>query len=884
MVFWNANGVSQHILEVKTFLKINQVDIMLISETHFTNKSYLYIPNYKLYYVNHPDGRAHGGSAILIRDNIRHHQGQHYSSNEIQATNVIIEDLRGPVTVSSIYSPPRHNIKTQFYLEFFKSLGGRFLACGDYNAKHKAWGSRLSTPKGRQLHCAILKLNLNISTPRAPTYWPTDINKIPDLIDFCVSKGIPPDLQKCFTSLDLSSDHTPVFLTIDFTTKQTIRPCKLHSKKTNWDYYRSLIKENINTNIPLKTEDDIMIAVEHLVETIQQAAWSSTPPDKPNSFSKCSAFIRNKVREKNKAKKRWELTKYAPDKTILNRLTSELKSLLNEEENKDFEVHMQSLDATKDTDYSLWKVAGKSGKTPKSNHPIRKSDNSWTKSNLEKANRFAEYLKTVFTPNDTQDPVHPYIESYLNETYQLELPIKKFTKQEIREEIRKLKLDKAPGYDLITAKTLKELPEEGISLTTYIFNSCITHSFVPPQWKVAQITMLQKPGKPPEHVNSYRPISVLPMMSKVLEKLFIKRLFPILEQKDLIPKHQFGFRKQHGTVEQIHRLVETIQSTFESKKYCTGAFLDISQAFDKVWHTGLLYKLKKSLPLNYFLFIKSYLQDRLFYVKEEDDLTDLHEIQAGVPQGSVLGPTLYLLYTNDLPQTENVLIGTFADDTALLAVDNNPQKASELLQKSISNISSWLQHWRIKANEQKSAQITFTLNRETCPPIKLNNTDIPQRKEVKYLGIYLDRRLTWNKHIKTKRKALDIQLSKLNYLLNSRSRLSLSNKLLVYKCILKPIWTYGIQLWGTASSSNLEILQRFQSKILRKITGAPWFVTNAQIHKDLQIHTIQQEIRKQLVSYQNRIQSHPNPFANNLMTNMNTFVRLRRKAPQDLLN
>ena len=103
--------------------------------------------------------------------------------------------------------------------------------------------------------------------------------------------------------------------------------------------------------------------------------------------------------------------------------------------------------------------------------------------------------------------------------------------------------------------------------------------------------MIQKTGKPPEQVESYRPISLLPVMSKVLERLFLKRLYPILEQKTIISDHQFGFRKQHGTVEQVHRLVENIHEVFENKKYCTGAFLDISQAFDKVWHEALLHKL-----------------------------------------------------------------------------------------------------------------------------------------------------------------------------------------------------------------------------------------------------------------------------------------------------
>jgi hypothetical protein len=123
----------------------------------------------------------------------------------------------------------------------------------------------------------------------------------------------------------------------------------------------------------------------------------------------------------------------------------------------------------------------------------------------------------------------------------------------------------------------------------------------------------------------------------------------------------------------------------------------------------------------------------------------------------------------------------------------------------------------MKANEAKSVQVTFTLNKLACPSVKLNNKQLPQADEVKYLGIHLDRRLTWRKHILTKRKHLDLKLRNLYLIIDRKSPLSLDNKLLVYKVILKPVWTYGIQLWGSASTSNLEILERFQSKVLRTI-------------------------------------------------------------------
>ena len=141
--------------------------------------------------------------------------------------------------------------------------------------------------------------------------------------------------------------------------------------------------------------------------------------------------------------------------------------------------------------------------------------------------------------------------------------------------------------------------------------------------------------------------------------------------------------------------------------------------------------------------------------------------------------------------------------------------------------------WRMKANETKSVQVTFTLKKNTCPPVQQNNKQLTQNEEVKYLGIHLDRKLTWRKHIHTKRKQLDLKLRKLYRIIGRKSQVTLENKLLVYKAVLKPIWTYSVQLWGSASNSNIEILERFQSKVLRIITDAAWCVPNAVIKCDL---------------------------------------------------
>jgi len=149
------------------------------------------------------------------------------------------------------------------------------------------------------------------------------------------------------------------------------------------------------------------------------------------------------------------------------------------------------------------------------------------------------------------------------------------------------------------------------------------------------------------------------------------------------------------------------------------------------------------------------------------------------------------------------------------------------------------------------------LKRETCPAVTLNGQHIPQGETAKYLGIQLDRRLTWQKNIFTKRKQLGLQLHRMYWIIGRKSKLSLQNKLLIYKTILKPIWTYGILLWGTENNSNIEILQRFQNKVLRSIVNAPRYVPNTILHTDLQIPTVKEEITNFSTKYREKLITHP---------------------------
>ena len=274
-------------------------------------------------------------------------------------------------------------------------------------------------------------------------------------------------------------------------------------------------------------------------------------------------------------------------------------------------------------------------------------------------------------------------------------------------------------------------------------------------------------------------------------------------------------------------------------------------------------------------------------VKYLDAITTTFPMEAGIPQGSVLGLLLFSIYTADLPISTEITIATFADDTALLASHANPIIASSTLQRVSTQWKSDSINGASKLIKKKSTDVTFTLRKQTCPQVAINDITVPNKDTVRYLYMTLDRRLTWKRHIVDKSKQLRDKLNKFYWLSGRRSNLSTQNKIMLYKIVIKPVWTYGIQLWGTANNYNIEILQRFQSAnkcfLLPSsvLINAPWYVTNETIHHNLKIPAVKDEIYKSRSRYNARVSSHHNPFVTQLLNTTDQIRRLKRKYPLD---
>lgn len=270
------------------------------------------------------------------------------------------------------------------------------------------------------------------------------------------------------------------------------------------------------------------------------------------------------------------------------------------------------------------------------------------------------------------------------------------------------------------------------------------------------MTVILKLRKPAENPSSYRPISLLSIIAKVFQKVTLPRLQTVINQNRIIPDILFGFRSKHSTIEQIHRVVHVILQAFENKEFAPAVFLDMSVAFDKVWHEGFIQKIKNHFSPGFCKLLTSYLDSRKFFVHYGSSPSMLKTFAAGVPQGLVFGPTLFLLYTMDVPQIPNVNISQFVDDTAIIVCNAGYVSAITTLQTAVDQISAWAKDWKVALNNSKSVRVDCTIRPSTYIPTVISGEPVPHTNFARYLGLHLDSKLNWQEHITNKHKMLDL--------------------------------------------------------------------------------------------------------------------------------
>ena len=364
----------------------------------------------------------------------------------------------------------------------------------------------------------------------------------------------------------------------------------------------------------------------------------------------------------------------------------------------------------------------------------------------------------------------------------------------------------------------KKIANEFSPKLAKIFRGLLASGSFPECWRSANVTPIPKGGSPTQFPSDYRPISITPILSKVYEKLIAKRLYKYVNSKNILPSTQFGFRKDLGTSDALLVLTQDLQRSLDTRAESRVISLDFSSAFDRVNHKALLYKLKlMGIDGPVFNIFKEFLTNRKQRVAIDGSFSDYKPVISGVPQGSVLGPLLFILYTADMWNNLENKIVSYADDTTLYGEVKSPSlrtSVADSLNRDLSKIQSWCINWGMKLNPKKTYSIIVSRSRTSQPPhppLSLCGTVLEVSNSLKLLGVTIDDKLTFEKYL----RSLASSIAQKTGLLRKCYRTFGNDEALLksFYAFILPCFEYCSSVWSSAADCHLKLLDRALNNI-----------------------------------------------------------------------
>ena len=441
---------------------------------------------------------------------------------------------------------------------------------------------------------------------------------------------------------------------------------------------------------------------------------------------------------------------------------------------------------------------------------INKPNGETAVSNVDKAEVFNAYFGSVFTHEDSTN-----VPEFRDRTQNVFISDIEITEEIVLEKLLNLNPTKSMGPDGLHPHFLKKLATEISYPLTIIFNSSLSTSIIPDDWKIANLTAIFKKGNKCETSN-YRPVSLTCILCKVFEKIIKESLVSFLESENLFNDCQHGFRQHRSCITQFLYAMDDFTSIIDRGASIDVIYLDFQKAFDSVPHERLFVKLNGyGIKGNVYNWIKSFLTGRRQRVAINDEYSSLINVDSGVPQGSVLGPLLFILFINDLPDIVQSFCRIFADDTKLYAPSSNHM----LIQNDLLSLKHWSQKWQLNFNESKCKVLHIGKHN----PYHTYHFDIPGNTPLtttnfeKDLGVIFDNHLHFDIHI-------DSSINRANRLLGVIRRtftfLDKYSFLTIYKSLVRPILEYGNCIWSPIfkrQSIKIENVQRRATRLLPEL-------------------------------------------------------------------
>lgn len=861
VLYWNANGIRKNIVELYEFLDRHFIHVACISETflkpHLTLSSH---PDYIVHRLDRND-RPKGGVIIIIKRNIKHILLPHVPTLLCESISIEIFLINGSkIKLTSAYMPggTRNTPISAHFANDIRHLtsgSSSYFVCGDLNARHRYWNCLRANQAGNILYQEYSNNNFQINFPLTHTRVPFDTSSNPSTIDLVLTNGLHSMSQpKCYP---MSSDHNAVVFKID-THSQTVRNSERLSfdyKNASWDVYKGIIHYHISTR-SLNLEDihsieQIEDHVDKFVKLITHARDRAVPLAFHNRY-KLSIHdeLKAAIKIKNSLRKSWQRNRNPILKLIINRMEKDIKREINKIRNDNWQIKLSNIEPS---NQSVWSTARMLKSHKRLIPPIEK-DNSTFISSKEKAEVIAtEFAKNHENPlSDSEiiftSEVNERVTNYFNRSTSEFCCNDLADEEELISIIKKLKNKKSPGIDGVNNSLIKKLPSRGIFYLLYIVNACLKISYFPDRWKLGKVTPILKVGKDPTDPSSYRPISLLSSISKILERIILNRINIFLDENNIIPEEQHGFKRKFSTTHQLSKVIGQAKAKLKDKSSTGIIMLDVEKAFDRVWHNGLIFKM---INLNFSPYLikitRNFLINRSFFVEVTSSKSKIYNIPYGVPQGAVLSPTLYNIFTYDIPKSDSTNLALFADDTAFYCSSPTAKTIIESLKEHAIMIAGFMNKWKINLNAAKTQALFVTNRRKKELPgrnIRIFNANLSWSSESKYLGMIFDKRMTFKKHIDYVIDRANIAVRVLYPLISRKSKLHLHNKLLIYKLAIRPIFTYACPALSEIATCHIKRLQRFQNKSLKMILNKSRYERTEVIHKEANVPLVKNYFEK----------------------------------------
>lgn len=534
--------------------------------------------------------------------------------------------------------------------------------------------------------------------------------------------------------------------------------------------------------------------------------------------------IQKEVTERQKARKEMEKNPTLENKKNYNRATAKVKLVSAKAKRERWNVTCAELDLRKDGKRAWQLLSNLSGRKERTN-PTPMTDAETDLKRAEKLNKFfASTNKSRADRGNDKELLRElkYRERKISETNNIFTD--PFTPSELQQALNKLKMKKSPGPDKIHNEMIKHLGPLGKKTLLHLINTSWKDSLLPRSWKNAYISPILKKDKDPKEPRSYRPISLTSCVVKVCERMVNSRLYWWLEDAGLLTEDQAGFRANSRTEDQLLRLCQNIQDGYQNANHTTAVFIDLQQAYDKVWRKGLLLKMRRmGIHGNLYRWIKNFLNERTIQTKINNELSSKQVLEEGLPQGSALSCTLFLVYMNEITKNINKSqVALYADDLVIWHSHRYARQSTRYLNQDLEKITTFCDLWKLIINPEKCSYTIFTMSPKAAKQnleIRIGNHKTNKETCPTYLGVQLDSRLTLNKHVDNLKRKATKRLTLLKRLASTTWGSDMDTLRALYLGYIRSVLDYNQCLLIASSKTTQSRLDKIQNHALRFICG-----------------------------------------------------------------